>query len=603
MQIGTAKIDFEGLFIEGPAGRHSIEPKVMNLLGVLVENAQNVVTREDLITAVWGVEYGGDERLSRAISVLRKAFGDVRGRHTHIETISKRGYRLIAAVGHMDAKWGDAPLNSIAVLPFTNMNKDIKEDFFAVGLTDEIINTLARVPALKVTGRTSSFAFIGQNLNVQDIAKKLNVAHVLEGTVHKDSERVRIHVQLINAKDGYHLWAQKFDEVISDMFYVQEKIAKAIISALPLVIGCEDDAPVSDLPTANNRAYELFLQARDMGRRLTGQSNLRVSVDLFEQAIALDPDFSEAMGWLACFSAILPEFVNTPNWNSYFERAREAAEQSLIIDPDCSAAWFALGVISSRELKMHESLSSFLKASALDPNDPGSSFGVALGYAAIGLHEPALRIAKEAIAKDPLRAVWHGVLAGLEMMVGNKAAAETSIRRCFDLGYGSAAFRISLFIKERSGSKAAIRFMQQSYKALEPGEQEELRSPLARWLVFNAFFGRNKIAKSIVSRRLKKRIMDPTVQPTLANAMSFYYMNDPEYFMRTILHQTPAYAVYLFAICFERSERGRRIRAHPDFPIFAEKTGLVRAWQKYGWPDVVQPQSGTDSSNLQFTCH
>ena len=98
MQIGTAKIDFEGLFIEGPAGRHSIEPKVMNLLGVLIENAQNVVTREELITAVWGVEYGGDERLSRGISLLRKAFGDVRGKHTHIETISKRGYRLIAQV-------------------------------------------------------------------------------------------------------------------------------------------------------------------------------------------------------------------------------------------------------------------------------------------------------------------------------------------------------------------------------------------------------------------------------------------------------------------------------------------------------------------------
>ena len=98
MQIGTAKIDFEGLFIEGQAGRHSIEPKVMNLLGVLIENAQNVVTREDLITAVWGVEYGGDERLSRGISLLRKAFGDVRGKHTHIETISKRGYRLIAQV-------------------------------------------------------------------------------------------------------------------------------------------------------------------------------------------------------------------------------------------------------------------------------------------------------------------------------------------------------------------------------------------------------------------------------------------------------------------------------------------------------------------------
>ena len=102
MQIGTAKIDFEGLFIEGPAGRHSIEPKVMNLLGVLIENAQNVVTREDLITAVWGVEYGGDERLSRAISLLRKAFGDVRGKHTHIETISKRGYRLIAPVSETD---------------------------------------------------------------------------------------------------------------------------------------------------------------------------------------------------------------------------------------------------------------------------------------------------------------------------------------------------------------------------------------------------------------------------------------------------------------------------------------------------------------------
>lgn len=172
VRIGRATVDFSSLIVEGDAGRYSMEPKVLDVLQVLVRNQGEVVSREALIDQVWGVGFGGDERLSRAISLLRKALGDTRGHHDHIETIAKRGYRLIAPVKgstHGAVAAFDPPEHSIAVLPFVNMSVDPADETCADGMAEELINALSHVPELLVTGRTSSFAFKGHSKDIREI--------------------------------------------------------------------------------------------------------------------------------------------------------------------------------------------------------------------------------------------------------------------------------------------------------------------------------------------------------------------------------------------------------------------------------------------------
>jgi len=269
-RVGNARVNFSSLIIEGDAGRYSVEPRILEVLEVLIEHHGEVVSREDLIDRVWGIGYGGDERLSRAISLLRKAFGERRGEYRYIETISKRGYRLIAPVDYKERKVGipaplAPPLQSIAVLPFLNMSADPEQEHFADGLTEELLNALTHVSQLKVTARTSSYAFKGTNENLRDIGATLNVAHILKGSFRRDGKKARITAQLISTEDGYHLWSESYDEVIGDTFQVQDKIANAIVSALAKIMDFASPQQLSVRPTGNEEAYDLFVQ----GRRLT----------------------------------------------------------------------------------------------------------------------------------------------------------------------------------------------------------------------------------------------------------------------------------------------------------------------------------------------
>ncbi len=230
---------------------------------------------------------------------------------------------------------------SIAVLPFVNMSADPENDFFCEGLAEELINDLANVSGLRVVARTSSFAFKNKALNVQEIGRKLQVDHILEGSVRKAGRQVRIVAQLVNAADGYHIWSQRYDRVLDDVFDVQDELALNIVEVLKIKLLGSQKAEILKHTTTNGQAFELYLKARFHWNRRT-QQDLEQAAELAEQALSLDPDYAKALSCLAdC--RMLTGLYGYRRGADVYPLAREAAQRAIDLDPFLEEAYSSLG--------------------------------------------------------------------------------------------------------------------------------------------------------------------------------------------------------------------------------------------------------------------
>jgi eukaryotic-like serine/threonine-protein kinase len=231
---------------------------------------------------------------------------------------------------------------SVAVLPFTNMSADKENEYFGDGLAEEIINALAHIPGLKVTARTSAFAFRGKEQDIRTIAEALDVTAILEGSVRRSRNRLRVTAQLINAADGYHLWSERYDREMADVFAIQDEIAEAIAAALRVTLSTERSAPRR--PTANLDAYEAYLKARYYQWRLLPESAAR-SKAYYEEALRLDPTLASAHVGLAHYFLALAAFSAIPTHEA-MPKVREGALNALSIDPLLPEAHAPLGVVA-----------------------------------------------------------------------------------------------------------------------------------------------------------------------------------------------------------------------------------------------------------------
>ena len=235
--------------------------------------------------------------------------------------------------------------NSIAVLPFVNMSADKDNEYFSDGISEELLNVLVRVDGLSVASRTSSFAYKGRELSAAEIAGELKVAHILEGSVRKSGNRVRITAQLIDTGSDRHLWSETFDRELTDIFAIQDEIANAIVAALRETLGETAAAPVVvRADTENLQAYDLYLKAREL---FIARSELPESVRLFERAVELDPKFARGWEGLAAVNAIVESWgIDDRDYNAM---VRPAAERALKLDPTLSMAWAALSMAEQNE--------------------------------------------------------------------------------------------------------------------------------------------------------------------------------------------------------------------------------------------------------------
>jgi TolB-like protein/Tfp pilus assembly protein PilF len=354
------------------------------------------------------------------------------------------------------------PPNSIAVLPFVNMSSDPEQEYFSDGLSEELLNLLTRIPELRVVARTSSFSFKGQNLEIPEIARRLKVAHVLEGSVRKAGNRVRITAQLIKANDGYHLWSESYDRTLNDIFAIQDEIAAEVVAQLKVeLLG---DVPI--VKKINPQAFALYLQARHLGSQHTAEA-FEQSNRLYQQALAIDPNYATAWAGLARNYHLQAGIGLLPN-NEGNLQARAAAQQALAIDPEHALAHAYLGRIAAMYDQDLESAARHLeRALALEPANPDIlNRGAALARDLSRLDE-AIAMGKHSVNRDPVNPQSHSVLGKCYLWAGRLDEAIASLRTTLTLSptFINAHYRIGVALLLKGEPEAALAEMQQERQA------------------------------------------------------------------------------------------------------------------------------------------
>lgn len=415
----------------------SLQPKTFDLLVYLVTHAGRLHTKQALLDEVWGSVVVTENSLTRSISQLRTALDDTAEEPRFVETVPRVGYRFIASVTQEQASEGPpqstpdvahtrsrriliyaivvlltvavtyfiadkfwlqrSPASaqpSVAVLPFKNFGNDPGNEVLAAGIPDTLLTMLAQIPELRVIGRTSSFSFKDKDVDLRTIGQALGASAILEGSVQRSGERLRVNAQLINAVDGVHLWAKNFDRTTADVFAIQDEIAEQVAVALHITLAGKNGP--GSVGTQNFEAYELVLEASQLHMRR--QSAARpVVIEKLERAIELDPQYAAA--WTVLAMAHL--YDSGPG-----DAAEQAARRSIELAPDEAAGHFALGRILMYAGK-DGAAEETARALELAPNDPWAISGVANQYRQHdGRYAEAAALMRRAVNLDPRN---HGI--------------------------------------------------------------------------------------------------------------------------------------------------------------------------------------------------
>ncbi len=597
--------------ITGPNAEVRLEPRVMEVLCLLAESAGEVVLREDMLD-----EHGSDEGITRAISMLRKAYKKVGGDSKFIETIPKRGYRLVVGVAErgkpeplsiVRSERHDEHIASLAVLPFSDLSEGQDQEYLSDGISEEVMNALAKLRFLRVKGRTSSFSFKGTKATTNDIAKILDVSHILDGSVRKYGERIRISAQLLEVASDKQVWLQTFDSTQDDLFELQDDVARSVELALRDLFRVEKkiDSDVTERiskPTDSDDAYREFLIGRYLMYELSGQRTIPRAIAAYEKAIEADPNFANAWANLAIANYTLPEFSTTDRWREHFEVARSNMEHALSLDPDNAWGHRARALIVSYELKFDEAVDAYHKALSINATDPELIFTSGYILAAIGLHKQARRFMADASALEPLRGAWYSGLGSACLIDNQVDEAEALYRKSFEYNFGFGGLLLAELLAHKGQVDEAITFLEQNYDGLGPVMHALLDSSLIRKIAYAAFFKKSKWARAIMDVVLTRKMKNPKSQPSLGTILGFQLIGRPEKFFQHVLEKPNPYIGFALSRIWEPTDEAKAIRTHPGFPQFAESIGFVRAWQRFGWPDCVKPTPGTDGSNGQFSC-
>jgi len=305
------------------------------------------------------------------------------------------------------------PPHSIAVLPFVNMSGDPKQDYFSDGLSEDLLNSLTSVRDLQVAARTSSFFFKGKEVDLSEVAHKLNVGAVLEGSVRKDGNHVRITAQLINAVTGFHLWSQTYDRDLKDVLKLQAEIATAVTQALQATLLANAAATIELGGTQNPQAFDAYLRGRNVGRDIYDRSGPLAAIAAYDEAIRLDPGFAKAYASKAAAETGFAEYYGVgPEIREHFQSARAAAEHSLQLAPQLGEAHADYaGVLARGFFDFHGALAEYERALALSPNDSTVLLSAGWFFADIGRTEQGASLARRGVSLDQLNPRAYRALA------------------------------------------------------------------------------------------------------------------------------------------------------------------------------------------------
>jgi adenylate cyclase len=479
--------------------------------------------------------------------------------------------------------------NSIAVLPFLNMSPDPENAYFADGIAEELLNVLSGIDGLKVASRTSAFSFKGKDIPVPEIARLLDVRHVLEGSVRRQGQRVRITAQLIDSGTDGQLWSQVYDRELADIFAVQEEIAQAITGELRGILGQREVTVTA--PTAQLEAYERFLRGR---ARFHQRRELPAAVEDLSMAVELDPQFAEAWVYLAAAQAVVPGYESDPDYAGAEAAAAVSLEQARRLLPQHPMVLAVQGLLSESKGDLVGALEQTTEAARMSTQDSTPGMWLGLNLLRYGYIDEAIAALERAERMDPRVGINAGYLAIAYLSAGRHEPAEDKAQLALELGWPAAQFVVGLDMAARSERERALPLLAGSLS--EFGEL---------------------IGRADVNAALLEAIRDPAqIDAYLALRLSSLASAGPS---QTIpLEENLGIGrVDLMLEAMERlRETGREelgpawwlrsawlpstaaLREDPRFFAFAEDYGLVRLWETRGYPPGCQRADAPGGDHL-----
>ncbi len=317
-----------------------------------------------------------------------------------------------------------SPAKSIAVLPFENLSDDKGNAYFSDGITEEILNALAQIPNLKVAARRSAFQFKGTNLDLRKIGEALGVAHILEGSLQKAGDQVRINVQLVDVQNGLQAWSEKYDRKLDNVFAVEDEIAKAIATKLRVQLTGGGGQPLVTDSTSNSHAHELYLRGLTLlAARGPGLSD---AAGAFQQAVEIDPNYAQALGALAVTELLMPAY-RLSSMETSLPRASSAAQRALALDPNTASAYVAVGLADTFRCQWPDAEQAFRHALTLSPGDAEAVNQYAQFLGTVGQTERCLREIERAQQLDPLSPIIGVIRTGTLLTLHRDDAATAQV--------------------------------------------------------------------------------------------------------------------------------------------------------------------------------
>jgi TolB-like protein len=461
-------------------------PKVFDLLAYLVQNRGRVVSRDDLLGAVWQGRIVSESTMASHINAVRRAVGDTGSRQRLVRTVARKGFRFVGEASEDDAiddaagavqptaatlkapapPSVAAPLTrpSIAVLPFVNLSGDPQQDYFTDGVVEDIIAALSRLRWLFVIARNSSFTYKGRALDVRQIGRELGVRYVLEGSVRKAADRVRLTGQIVDATTGRHLWADRFEGVLGDIFELQDRLSESVVGAIATQLERAEIRRAKQKPTESLDAYDCYLRGMASFHQRTRQA-IDEALPFFHKAIALDPEYAAAYGmaaWCHCWRKVNRWMVDVEgesaeaarlasravelgrndaialtrgahalgHFGRSIDRCSDLLDRALALDPNLAAAWLLSGYLLLWRGKPDEAIERFEHAMRLNPLDPElfrMQAGMALAHLLAGHFGAASAWAEKACGDMPTFVMAVAVIAASHALAGDAAKARHAL--------------------------------------------------------------------------------------------------------------------------------------------------------------------------------
>lgn len=525
--------------------------------------------------------------------------GDIAGHTKLLEAWAARdpsaGRRIVSGSASGEAR--------IAVLPFLALGSHEATDYFADGMVDELITALGQVPQLLVAGRTSSFHFRDSDLPPTGIADALRVSHLIEGSVQRQGERVRIHVHLIAGETGFELWGHRFDGTLDDVFALQEAVAQAVTAAIGSALGIAMQPPQVREMTHSKAAYDLYLQGRSLCARLFGDGILDKAIVLLEQALVLDPEFAECWVMLAEAHQLVAVYTQCLDRNAASLRMADCAHRAIDLSPALGYPYALLGVHQWTQNNIVGALDYAFEAYRREPSNPAVAMRLGSFLIYSGRTRDAAPYVNAAIDQDPVDPRKYALLWALRMGQGDLAAACDVGHRIVDLGFPSMYLAVAsaalgkhdLAIEQYQLTKRLVNTI------ILPPVGSGTMTPEAMdayWLVAaKGVCSGQEADRQIYFQVLEMMAATLHDKADLAITGPAIFTGNAELVFKTLGHHISPANTLAFMALWVDIDPIRQIWQHPEFIPFAQAIGMAAAWDKYGWPDLLPPPSNRAASN------